>query len=168
MAEMNRSVCARHPDVETHLRCSKCDTNICPKCMVHTPVGARCPDCAQLRRLPIFDLDAKSYIRATATGVVLAGALGVVWGLIFVELLPIPLLPWIATIGIGFLIGEGVNVAVNRKRGRSLQYIAGGCMVLSYVVAGFISPLVFVFTFSNFLFIAVLVIAVFVASGRVG
>ncbi|HEX2914551.1 MAG TPA: B-box zinc finger protein [Chloroflexia bacterium] len=38
--------CARHPEVETGLRCGRCDTPICPRCMVHADVGIRCPDCA--------------------------------------------------------------------------------------------------------------------------
>ncbi|MBN9389452.1 MAG: hypothetical protein J0I20_15595 [Chloroflexi bacterium] len=38
--------CARHPNVETLLRCGRCNTPICPRCMVHSGVGIRCPDCA--------------------------------------------------------------------------------------------------------------------------
>ena len=45
--------CARHPSVETTLRCGRCETPICPRCLVHTPVGARCPDCGQSGPDPI-------------------------------------------------------------------------------------------------------------------
>lgn len=38
--------CARHPTTETMLRCGRCDTPICPRCMIHSGVGIRCPDCA--------------------------------------------------------------------------------------------------------------------------
>ena len=38
--------CARHPQNETGLRCGRCDTPICPRCMVHAGVGIRCPECA--------------------------------------------------------------------------------------------------------------------------
>jgi hypothetical protein len=38
--------CPRHPDVETRLRCSACDTLICPSCGVEAAVGYQCPDCA--------------------------------------------------------------------------------------------------------------------------
>lgn len=38
--------CARHPQTETGLRCGRCDTPICPRCMVHSSVGIRCPECA--------------------------------------------------------------------------------------------------------------------------
>ena len=168
IAETPSRYCARHPWVETRLACSKCDTLICPQCLVQTPVGARCPDCAKLRGLPTFELDTKTYARAVGTGVALAGVTGLVWGLLFFDFFSIPFLPWIATIGIGHLVGEGISASVNRKRGRYLQYIAGASMGLSYVVAGLVSPLVFVFTFPDIFFLFILVIGAFVAAGRVG
>lgn len=44
--ETNVTYCARHPQVETLLRCGRCEAPICPRCMVHSGVGIRCPDCA--------------------------------------------------------------------------------------------------------------------------
>ncbi len=38
--------CARHPDVQTRLACSSCDTPICPDCGREAAVGFKCPDCA--------------------------------------------------------------------------------------------------------------------------
>jgi hypothetical protein len=38
--------CARHPKVETGLRCVKCNTPICSRCMVYSSAGLRCPNCA--------------------------------------------------------------------------------------------------------------------------
>jgi rhomboid protease GluP len=37
--------CQRHPQIETGLRCNRCETPICPKCAQRTPVGFRCPNC---------------------------------------------------------------------------------------------------------------------------
>lgn len=37
--------CYRHPDVETGLRCNRCNRPMCPKCAQRTPIGFRCPDC---------------------------------------------------------------------------------------------------------------------------
>ena len=51
--------CATHPGVETALKCSKCGRPICPKCMVETAVGARCPECARLYRLPTFQINTR-------------------------------------------------------------------------------------------------------------
>lgn len=41
--------CYRHPDRETGVSCSNCGRPICPDCMTPTPVGMRCPECAQQR-----------------------------------------------------------------------------------------------------------------------
>ena len=93
---------------------------------------------------------------------------GVLWGLVFFDLFRMPFLPWIAVIGIGYVTGEGIRASVNRKRGRYLQYIAGASVVLSYVVAGLVSPLVFVFTFPNIFFLLMLGVGAYMAASRVG
>ncbi len=43
------ATCYRHPERETNVSCSNCDRPICPDCMISTPVGMRCPDCARQR-----------------------------------------------------------------------------------------------------------------------
>ena len=41
--------CYRHPNRETGVSCSNCGRAICPDCMTPTPVGMRCPECANQR-----------------------------------------------------------------------------------------------------------------------
>jgi membrane associated rhomboid family serine protease len=41
--------CYRHPGRETNVACSMCGRPICPDCMISTPVGMRCPECARDR-----------------------------------------------------------------------------------------------------------------------
>lgn len=43
------ATCYRHPNRETGVSCSNCGNPICPDCMTATPVGMRCPDCANQR-----------------------------------------------------------------------------------------------------------------------
>src|SRR3954463_16761147 len=68
--------CARHPGTETVLRCGRCETPICPRCLISTPVGARCRTCAQVKR---FALSLKPVELAKAIGFgVGAGTVGTI------------------------------------------------------------------------------------------
>lgn len=126
--------CPKHPGTATSIRCSKCDTVICAQCMVQTPVGARCKDCAQVRRSPIYDVSAPLLARAIGASL----AIGVAGGLALVLLGGLVLgslfIYAIVAAGIGYAIGEGVSAATNRKRGRTLQFVAAGGMLVVGVV----------------------------------
>jgi hypothetical protein len=125
--------CATHPNVETNLRCGKCGKPICPKCMVQTPVGARCRECARLYQLPTYRVSGQYYLKATGTALGLAVVIGV--GLAFLRLLLggfWPFLGLIAGYGIGMLVGEVTSLAVNRKRGRWLAVIGALAVVLAF------------------------------------
>ena len=125
--------CATHPDVETNLRCGKCGKPICPKCMVQTPVGARCPDCARLYKLPTYRVPIQHYLRAIGTGLGMAIVCGVVWGVVG-RLLPFNLNLLLAP-GVGYAIGEVVGLSVNRKRGTILAAVGGVAVVVCYLVS---------------------------------
>ena len=126
--------CARHHDVETNLRCSKCGKPICPKCLVQTPVGARCPDCAKLDRLPTFRVSIAYYLRAVGSGLGMAIICGLVWGLV-TGLVSFSYLNLLLAAGAGYAIGEVVSLSVNRKRGIGLAVVGGVAIVISYLVS---------------------------------
>jgi hypothetical protein len=125
--------CATHPDVETALACSRCGKAICPRCLVHTPVGARCKECANVRRLPMYNLSTATYVRGVGAAVVAGGIAGVVWwffnfftyGYLFALVLGI---------GIGYVVGEAVALATNRRAGPPLQVMAVGGVAVAYLV----------------------------------
>ena len=128
--------CAVHPEVETNLRCGKCGQPICPKCMVQTPVGARCPNCARLYKLPTYRVSATYYLRAIGTALGMAIIVGLIWGIIENFLLSyfFGFFSLILAAGVGYAIGEVVSLSVNRKRGRWLAAVGGMAMVISYVI----------------------------------
>ena len=125
--------CAYHPNVETELRCSKCDKPICPKCMVQTPVGARCPECARLHKLPTFHITKKYYLRAIVTATGMAFACGAVWWVVT----PFSYFNFLLAAGFGYAIGEVISRSVNRKRGKGLALIGGVAVVVAYLVSIF-------------------------------
>ncbi|MGD9117151.1 MAG: B-box zinc finger protein [Dehalococcoidia bacterium] len=126
--------CAYHPDVETNLSCGKCGKPICPKCMVETPVGARCPDCAKTTKLPTYRLSARHYLIAAGTALGMAIVTSLVWGVLR-AVLPYIIVNIILGGGVGFAVGEVVSRAVNRKRGNWLALIGGVAVPLSYLAS---------------------------------
>ncbi len=124
--------CAEHPDIETSLRCGKCNKPICPKCLVQTPVGDRCQDCAKLYQLPTYHVSTKYYLRATGASLGMAIISGAVWGTI-IGLVPFFYLNLLLAPGAGYAIGEVVSLATNRKRGTGLAIVAGTGMMISYL-----------------------------------
>lgn len=128
--------CAIHPEVETTLRCGKCDKPICPKCLVETPVGARCRDCARLQKLPTFQVTTRYYLRAIASAVGMAFACGAAWWAAR-TVTGVPYFNFLLAAGFGYAIGEVVALSVNRKRNRGLAIIAGTAVALSFVLSLF-------------------------------
>lgn len=127
--------CARHPDVQTALRCSRCDTPICPRCLVQTPVGARCRDCAQLAKSPVYTVSGMFLVRAIGAGVIGGVAMGLLWGFasrnvagvayggIFISLL--------LGAGLGYGFTRLMELATNRKRGPIIVSCAMGGIILA-------------------------------------
>ena len=119
--------CARHPGTETVLRCGRCETPICPRCMVETPVGARCPTCAGVKRFRLLVKPAE-LARAIAYGI----AVGAVGTVIYTF---VPFLgPLISFAIVGFGVGQAVSVGANRKRARELAPIAVACLFVGYEI----------------------------------
>ena len=131
---INKMNCATHPQVETNLRCGKCGKPICPKCMIQTLVGARCPDCARLYKLPTYRVSTKYYLRAVGTGLGMAIVCGIIWGVIE-WVIPIFSFNLLLAPGAGYVIGEVVGLSVNRKRGKGLATIASIGVPISYLTS---------------------------------
>ncbi|MBI2942172.1 MAG: hypothetical protein HYY04_17205 [Chloroflexi bacterium] len=120
--------CARHPNVETPLRCGRCETPICPSCLVMTPVGARCPTCTRVRRHPAHEVGPFVYARAIGAAVALALFGGYALALIG-RLIPFGY--FLLVMALGYFAGEAVSRAANRRSGRGLQVVAGASVILA-------------------------------------
>ncbi|MBI4330623.1 MAG: hypothetical protein HY673_05030 [Chloroflexi bacterium] len=164
--------CATHPDVETNLRCGKCGKLICPKCMVQTPVGARCRGCAGLSRLPTYQVPPLYYFRAVGASIGTGVAVGLLW------YLAIAVVPFAGIFNIllagaaGYVVGVVIGLAVNKKRGWGLAVTGAAGFLLSYVLfmslRGFgLASLPFFFTsFSGIYQILAILAGVFMAGSQ--
>jgi hypothetical protein len=111
--------CANHPNVETTLRCNRCEKPICPRCAVLTETGYRCKECVRGMQKTFNTANWYDYPLA----IVLAG------GLSFFGSLLVPYVGFftifIAPIA-GTIIAEVIRYVLKRRRAKSLfQFTAG-------------------------------------------
>ena len=151
MSTQSAAPCKRHPDFSTSVSCGRCGDRVCPRCLVHAPVGVRCPDCGRAAPNPVFDVSWLVLLRAAAVGlpIALLGC-GAVWLMLWVvQFLTPEITPEIARFALiasaailaalGYVIGEGVSRAVNRKRGTKLKILVCFCMFLAFTVVGILT-----------------------------
>ncbi|MGH2978666.1 MAG: hypothetical protein ACRDLQ_03395 [Solirubrobacterales bacterium] len=125
------AVCYRHPGRETAVSCSNCERPICTDCMVYTPVGIKCPECARQPRSAIVRL--RPDRAARAIGAAFAGGLLMGLGIVLLQgvgLFFALILGWL----IGIAMGELVLRASGRYRGPETGWIAIAGCVWTYVV----------------------------------
>lgn len=123
--------CARHPGVETGLRCTACGTPICPDCMVETPVGMKCLDCGQLPLPAVYRMGPGTIAVAVGVAAVLgalAGAFLFTWRLGFLAIFLGPF--------VGGVIGEAASRAAGWKRGRTMAVTAAIACGIGIVLLG--------------------------------
>jgi len=133
--------------------------------MVQTPVGARCPQCAKLYRLPTYRVSTGYYLRALGTALGMAVVCGAIWGVVG-GFLPFFYLNLLIGPGVGYAIGEVVSLSVNRKRGRGLAAVAGIGVAVSYLVS-ILTPWGFPVGLLHILLdLAALALGIFVAVAR--
>lgn len=123
--------CPRDPGVETALRCSRCETPICPKCLVQSPVGARCKDCAKVMRSPIYTLSGDRFLKGAGAALVGGIVMGLIWGFVllpfsfgYLSILLGALLGWVFT--------RLMDLATGKRRGPLVVTLASAGIVLAW------------------------------------
>ena len=140
------TVCYRHPDTETSLRCNRCGKPICTKCAELTDVGYRCPDCVREQQDKFYTGGNIDYVIA----VVVALPLSLIAGAVFTFIIAgLGFFSWIisffAAPATGGIIAEAVRRAVGRRRSRYLSTVVAACLVLG------VTPfLIFMLVLGNF------------------
>ncbi len=120
--------CVCGSGIKTRLRCSRCGKPICYECMVESPVGFRCRDCASGPTISVYRTSSQLLIRALAAGTVVAIGVGILWGYF-------PAWGFYMALLLGFGTAEAMAWAAKYKRGRELQVTAFGAMAIGLVVS---------------------------------
>jgi hypothetical protein len=171
------SACLRHPDVTSNLRCGRCDDLICPQCMVQSPVGARCPDCANIGQSPIFrstPIELTSAIAVSAGGAIFFGLIYAILVWILWKFLPFNL--QVGSIAVSFIIAFGgapvgnfVKRAGKNKLDARLRVVAAFTMFVVWVVGYSLAALFGVWSgvFLNIIVYIGLGVGIYVAMNKV-
>lgn len=124
--------CTYHPDIDTEMSCNECGKPICPKEMVLTPVGYKCPDCARPARSQYMYVKPRQLLLGSLAGLAaaLVGA--------FV-LSAIGFTFFLVSIFYGALVGEAVRRGAGGHRGP----VMSGVGIAAVIIAGFITGLGF-------------------------
>ncbi len=138
MSMSQTTFCKRHSGVETSIKCGRCGDAICPRCLVHAPVGVRCLDCGRSRPAPTFDVSPLFMARGIGAGLVV-GVVGGIGASLVVRFFFFPYLLAALIVGLGYLVGEAISISTNRKRGMRLKLTAGLCMFIGYSLITFLT-----------------------------
>ncbi|MCB0191731.1 MAG: hypothetical protein KDJ65_07280 [Anaerolineae bacterium] len=132
-ANAGLGVCYRHPEIETGLRCNRCNRFICPKCAKRTPVGFRCPECIREQEDKYYTGGNADYVIAAVIAfplsLIVAALFTFVLGRLGFFFLQIIIAFFAAPAAAGF-IAEAVRWGVGRRRSRYLRHVVVGCLIL--------------------------------------
>lgn len=138
--DTTETMCARHPDVATRLRCSECDTPICPRCSIDAAVGQKCPVCAKQPRSAVPRGKPRQFVKGGVAGGVAAGVLAFVLPFVW----QFGVFSLLATAGGGYAIGRAVRWGAEGSGLAPFRNLAIGLGVLMVVLAALVvtgSPL---------------------------
>ncbi|MGI8923652.1 MAG: hypothetical protein ACR2HJ_06360 [Fimbriimonadales bacterium] len=129
MERDRKTYCDKHTDVETVLRCSRCETYICPSCAVLTPVGYRCRKCG-LERFATHSLSPGQLAGGSLAGF----ALG------FIASYVIPQSIGFFLIFAGAIVGGFVGQIIQRIVQRKSSLLVGGITALGFIIGAMVAP----------------------------
>jgi len=140
---VEKMYCANHPDVETLLRCNKCNKPICMKCAVQTPVGYRCVDCVRVQQNVYYNAGGADNLIGLGVAFVVTLIATPIVALVFSRM---PgffgfLIAFFAGSAAGSGLAQIVRWAIQRRRGRNLRWFVLAGTILGLAVGCIVSLL---------------------------
>ncbi len=134
-AEDERLFCTNHPQVETMLRCNKCNRPMCVRCVRLTDVGYRCKTCISGQQAVYFNAESLDYPIAFGVGFIVCAIASPLTGLFLARLGYFGLwISFLAGSAAGGILAELIRRAIQRRRGRYLWAVAFGGILAGVLV----------------------------------
>ncbi len=124
--------CSFHPDVETEMSCAECGRAICPKEMVLTPVGYKCPICAKPKKSQYTYIKPKQLLAAIGVAAVVGAGGAFLLGLFFGGR---GFFGFFIGYAWGMLTAEACRRASGGHRGREMAIVAGVAIIIGGLLA---------------------------------
>ena len=123
MSAAGPMTCAKHPKEQTLLRCAGCNTPICDKCAVLTPVGYKCRNCGTYKN--------PAAASPTLPRILLVLIIGLLGGLLAGLIVPSIgfFAIWVA-LPYGRFLGSLVLRASNQRVGLVMEILTGGSILI--------------------------------------
>lgn len=111
--DLSTLYCDNHPNVETTLRCNRCEKPICAKCAVLTETGYRCTECVRQQQKTFDTATWFDYLLAIGIAVILAYIGSLLTSRIgFFTIFVAPIA--------GIVIAEAIRFVIRRRRSKRL------------------------------------------------
>lgn len=117
--------CAKHPKEATVVSCASCGTPICTRCMVATPVGMKCRNCASNRNAVLYQVRPERFALAVVVSVAAGFGAAMLGYIGFFAI-------FVAT-AYGYFAGSMILKASGMKRGLKLEIGTGVGMALGAI-----------------------------------
>lgn len=141
---IDKSRCNSSEHENANIFCVRCDVSVCPKCIVHSPVGVRCISCGK-SSLTVLN---KMSIGLFGMTLFISSAAGIIIGCILMIMSSMYLywIHWIGMIFAAYAISEIVYKVSGYKRGLKVQFIGFFALTICICIQLFFSGYVSVFT----------------------
>mgnify|MGYP001159416944 FL=1 len=127
--------CNKHPKITTKLKCHRCETPICPKCLVQSDVGFKCIDCHKLS-LPNINTISYPIQSILITTMCIIGALSGIFIKLIQILIILPaiihIIYWLA---LGYMLSTISSKIAKGKRSIRLVWITSMGIAFSYITS---------------------------------
>ena len=127
--------CNKHPKITTNLKCHRCETSICPKCLVQSDVGFKCIDCHKLSLPKINTISYPTQSILITTMCIIGALSGILIKLIQILIILPAIIHIIYWLALGYMLSTISSKIAKGKRSVRLVWITTIGIAFAYITS---------------------------------